>query len=88
MDFLIHPSRWINDEENARAPPKLERYWWSTDTFHCGRVMGIGLSKAGPLMFLVQLVDVAGHLMIQLGTSGAGTTSGRALLVRPRQEES
>ena len=35
----------------------------------------------------VQLVDVDGHLMIQ-GSSGAGTTSGRALLVRPRHEES
>ena len=23
MDFLIHPCRWIDDEENVRTPPKL-----------------------------------------------------------------
>ena len=23
MDFLIHPFRWIVDEENVRTPPKL-----------------------------------------------------------------
>ena len=27
MDFLIHPCRWIDDEENVRTPPKLGRYW-------------------------------------------------------------
>ena len=27
MDFLIHPCRWIDDEENVRTPPKLMRYW-------------------------------------------------------------
>ena len=48
MDFLIHPCRWIDDEENVRTPPILERnwkihplrpqdfpwpsFWWSTDT--------------------------------------------------------
>ena len=26
MDFLIHPCRWIDDEENGRTPPKLGRY--------------------------------------------------------------
>ena len=25
MDFLIHPCRWIDDEENVRTPPKLGR---------------------------------------------------------------
>ena len=48
MDFLIHPCRRIDDEENVRTPPILERnwkihplrpqdfprpsFWWSTDT--------------------------------------------------------
>ena len=27
MDFLIHPCRSIDDEENVRIPPKLGRYW-------------------------------------------------------------
>ena len=27
MYFLIHPCRWIDDEENVRTPPKLGRYW-------------------------------------------------------------
>ena len=27
MDFLIHPCRWIDDEENVRTPPKRGRYW-------------------------------------------------------------
>ena len=27
MAFLIHPCRWIDDEENVRTPPKLGRYW-------------------------------------------------------------
>ena len=27
MDFLIHPCRWIDDEENVCTPPKLGRYW-------------------------------------------------------------
>ena len=26
MDLLIHPCRWIDDEENVRTPPKLGRY--------------------------------------------------------------
>ena len=27
MDFLIHPCRWIDDDENVRTPQKLGRYW-------------------------------------------------------------
>ena len=27
MDFLIHPCRWVDDEENVRTPPKRGRYW-------------------------------------------------------------
>ena len=27
MDFLIHPCRRIDDEENVHTPPKLRRYW-------------------------------------------------------------
>ena len=27
MDFLIHPCRWIDDEQNVHTPPKLRRSW-------------------------------------------------------------
>ena len=27
MGFLIHPCKWIDDEEKVHTPPKLLRYW-------------------------------------------------------------